>query len=86
MFRHERADDAKKTVKTRLVLEAIVKAEGIAAEDGDVQAKIKELAEKEGKSAEEYEKERGDYIRNDLLMDKLFAFLKANNKQIAKGV
>jgi hypothetical protein len=47
-------------------------------------AKIEEIASKMGKSTEDYKKtiseERMGYIRNQILMDKLLAFLVENNK------
>ena len=79
-------DQATKTVKTRLVLEAIIKAEGLDVSDEDLDAKLEETAKKYGKSLEEFKQNLNEnniaYIKNDLLMDKLVAFLTKNNELI----
>ena len=82
-LRKSKAEEAKRDVKIRLVLEAIVKAENLDVTDAELDAELARIAESAGKSVEEYRKgvdERQlSYIKNDLLMKKLIEFLKANN-------
>ena len=52
-MRKEYEAQASESVKTRLVLEAIVKAEKIEATDAEIEEKIKEMAKNYGKTAEE---------------------------------
>lgn len=82
-LRKSKAEEAKRDVKIRLVLEAIVKAENLDVTDAELDAELARIAESAGKSVEEYRKGVDDrqlsYIKNDLLMKKLIEFLKANN-------
>ena len=82
-LRKSKTEEAKRDVKIRLVLEAIVKAENLDVTDAELDAELARIAESAGKSVEEYRKgvdERQlSYIKNDLLMKKLVEFLKANN-------
>ena len=82
-LRKSKAGEAKRDVKIRLVLEAIVKAENLDVTDAELDAELARIAESAGKSVEEYRKGVDDrqlsYIKNDLLMKKLIEFLKANN-------
>lgn len=75
---------AEKTVKTRLVMEAIVKAENITADEESVEARIAELAGQMGKTVEEVKKNmhpsETDYIKNEVISKNVVEFLKkANN-------
>ncbi|HRU84516.1 MAG TPA: trigger factor, partial [Eubacteriales bacterium] len=76
-------EPAVKAVKSRLVLEAIIKKEGIEPASEEIEAKIAEYAKSSGKTVEEYRKKVSgrefEYIANQVLSDKLMAFLKANN-------
>lgn len=47
-FRKDYEEQAKEAVKSRLVIEAIVKAEKIEADDKDITAKIEEMAKNYG--------------------------------------
>ena len=82
-FFKNRQDTAKQTVKTRLTVEAIVKAEGLKVEDAEAEMRIADLAAKAGKSAADYKKEMDprqmEQIKSELLTDKLLKFLKDNN-------
>ncbi len=82
-FRDSYREQAVKTVKTRLTLEAIIKAENLDITDEEVDAKLSETAAKYGKSLEEFKVNMNEnnlaYIKNDILMDKLVAFLTKNN-------
>ena len=83
-LKKSRLDDAKKTVKTRLVLEAIIKAENITLEKKEVEDAIKKQAEFNGLDVEEFRKNLHDHdlnqIANNIVISKLFEFLKKNNK------
>jgi trigger factor len=82
-LKKSREDDARKTVKTRLVLEEIIKAENIKLEKEDVDAEIEKQAKFSGLSAEEFKKsvdeELLNQIANNLVINKLLTFLKSNN-------
>ncbi len=79
---------AEKSVKTRLVMEAIVKAEEIKFEDADVEAKIEKMATESGRKVEDFKKsikkEQIDYAVNQILSEKLMNILKAENAKTAK--
>lgn len=78
-----RMDDALKTVKTRLVLEAIVKQEGIEVTDKDIEDKFNEHKKGNEKTIDQIRKELGDqqiaYMENGILVNKLIKLLKENN-------
>lgn len=82
-FREQKKDEANRNVKTRLVVEAIVKAEKIEATEEDVNAQLATLAEQVKKDVEEYKKgvseQQMNYIKNDVLMKKFMDFLIENN-------
>ncbi len=81
-LRLSRKEDAEKTVKTRLVLEAIVNAEKLDVTDEDIVNKYNEGKEHK-KSIEDIRKElKGEqlaYLENGILLNKLMTFLKSNN-------
>jgi len=83
-LKKSRVEDAKKTVKTRLVLEAIIQKEKITVTDKDIEEKFNENSKDKKKTIEEIKKTLGqdqlNYFENSLLLNKLMAFLKANNK------
>ena len=85
-FRAQFADQAKSRVLSQLVIEKIVKDEKITATQEEIDAKVEEQAKSVGKSAEEYKKNidprQLDYISNDIVITKLFAFLEENNKMV----
>jgi len=74
---------ATEAVKTRLVMEEIIKQEKLMPTGGDVEQRIKELAESSGKTAAEYRKtlksDALNYIMNDIVSKKLLDFLKKEN-------
>ncbi len=76
-------EQATKAVKTRLVLEAIIKAEKLDVTEEELDAKLTETASKYNKSLEEFKANMNEnnlaYIKNDLLMDKLVEYLTKNN-------
>ncbi len=85
-LRDERREQAKETVKTRLVLEEIVKQEKLDVTDEELDKKLSEMADKYKKSLDEYKKTLGErniaYFKNDILMNKLLKLLTENNKLI----
>ena len=91
-FRKDREEEAKNNVKTRLTVEAIIKAENIEATEKDVDEALEKMAETAKKSLEDYKKgvsaQQINYIKSDILMKKLLDFLAENNvfekKEIAK--
>lgn len=83
-FRSQFTSQAQPRVLQQLVIEKIIKSENITASDEEVDAKIAEQAKSVEKTAEEYKKtidpRQLDYIRNDLVITKMFDFLSANNE------
>ena len=82
-FRNGYRAQAGENVKAQLVIDAIVRAENIKAEESEIEAKLEELAKAAGKTLEEYKKDVTDsqreYLANDIVVNKLFDLLKANN-------
>lgn len=83
-FRAQFTSQAQPRVLQQLVIEKIIKSENITVSDKEVDAKIAEQAKSVEKTAEEYKKtidpRQLDYIKNDLVITKLFDFLSANNE------
>ncbi len=83
-LREERKADALKSVKIRLALQEIMKAEKFDVSDKEVDNYVENMASRMGKSIEEYKKllndERLNHIKNEILMKKLLDFLVENNK------
>ncbi len=75
--------NAEKQVKTQLVVDKIIKDEKIEVTAEEIDAKIKEQATAMGKDFEEYKKNMNErqisYFENNALIEKMFAFLMANN-------
>ncbi len=88
-FRAQFTAQAEPRVLQQLVVEKIIKSEKITATDEEVDAKIAEQAASVEKTAEEYKKNidprQLDYIKNDLVITKLFDFLKKNNELYTEG-
>ncbi len=82
-LRETHTERAAKAVRTRLVLEAIVKQEGIEATEDEVNAKIAEYATQIGKEANEFEAtlepNQKAYFENQAITEKLIAMLKEQN-------
>lgn len=81
-FRKEYEEQAKTSVKSRLVLEAIIKEEKIEATQEAVDTKIKEMAEMYGKKPEELKENENfvKYIEETLKNQKVVEFLVENAK------
>ena len=78
----EYADQAEKTVKTRLVLEAIVKEENIEADQVKVEEKIEEMAKAYGRKAEELKNNEQlvNYIKDTLKTEEAISLIIDNAK------
>jgi len=83
-FRKNYEDQAKKNVTHQLIISHIIKEENIEATDEEVDQKVADQAASVSKETEEYKKgmdpRQFDYIRSDIVITKLFDFLKANNE------
>lgn len=83
-FKKERANDAEKSVKTSLVLEAIVENEKIEVTEDEVNSKVEELATMYSQKAEVIKQMLGNEglvsIKQELLTNKVINFLKENNE------
>ena len=81
-MRKEYEPQAAESVKTRLVLEAIVKAEKIEATDKDVEAKVKEMAANYGRKEDELLNNENlkEYLRNNITTEKAIQFIIDNAK------
>ena len=76
-------DYAERATKTRLVLEALIKEAKLEVTDKDTDAVLKEMAEKENKTLEEYKKDFNEhymaYVRNEAMTRNLMKYLKSSN-------
>ena len=83
-FKKQYEEQAKKNVLSQLIISQIIKDEAIEATEEEVDAKIAEQAKSVEKEFADYKKgmdpRQVDYIRNDIVITKLFDFLKANNE------
>ena len=83
-FRKNYEEQARKNVLSQLIISQIIKDEKIEATEEEVNAKVAEQAASVGKETEEYKKgmdpRQFDYISSDIVITKLFDFLKANNE------
>ena len=83
-FKKNYEEQAKKNVLHQLIISQIIKEENIEATEEEVNAKVAEQAASVGKETEEYKKNMDprqfDYISSDIIITKLFNFLKANNE------
>lgn len=81
-MRKEYEEQAKTSVKSRMVLEAIVKAEKLEASEEEISEKIKEMAENYGKKAEELQdnEQLKNYIKDNMAVEKAIKFVVDNAK------
>ncbi|MDE6104801.1 MAG: hypothetical protein K2G38_03835, partial [Clostridia bacterium] len=88
-FRAQFKEQAQPRVLSQLVIDKIIRTEGIKADDKEVDAKIEEQAKSVGKTLAEYKKNidprQVEYITNDVIITKLFEFLKKNNEMYVEG-
>ena len=84
-YRKGYKDQAKKTVKQQLVIDAIIKAENIVATDDEVKERVTEMYKKQGREVpetvenSETSARQFDYFREDIVINKLFDMLKKEN-------
>lgn len=87
-FRAQYVEQAKSRVIAQLVIAQIVKEQNFKAEQEEIDAKIAEQAASVSKTAEEYKKgmdpRQIEYIANDIVVTKMFDYLKANNELYAE--
>ena len=81
-FRKENEEQAKVSVKTRLTLEAIVKAENIEASEEDVNKKVEEMATMYGRPADELKENEQfiTYVKDSLKNEAVLKFIIDNAK------
>ena len=83
-FRKNYTEQATKNVTSQLIISQIIKNEKIEPTEEEINAKVAEQAASVGKETEEYKKNMDprqfDYIASDIVITKLFNFLKANNE------
>lgn len=81
-FRDEHKKEAEEAVKSRLIIEAVVKAEKIKATDKEVKEKLEEMAKNYGKTADELSKNEAltNYIKGSLETEKAVDFIVKNAK------
>ena len=85
-LRDSRREDAVKTAKTKLVLEAIVRKEKIEVTKEELEAKLDEMAKQRNLDPEQFRKGLNEQFFNriygQMVTDKLLAFLTENNKLV----
>ena len=83
-FRKNYEEQAKKNVLSQLIIAHIIAEEKIVAMEDEVNERIADQAKSVDKDVEEYKKgmdpRQFDYIRSDIIITKLFNFLKENNE------
>ena len=82
-YRKNYREQAEKLVKSQLVIEKVIDTEKLEATDAEVDEKIEEMAKAQGKKASELKKTAGvrqlEYIKNEIVIKKLFDTLKKDN-------
>ena len=81
-IRKEYEPQAIEAIKSRLVLEAVIKAEKIEASEEEVKAKMEEMAKSYGKDVEELSKNENlkNYLEDGIKSEKALEFIVANAK------
>ncbi|MBE5805603.1 MAG: trigger factor [Clostridiales bacterium] len=81
-MRSEYKEQAEKSVKSRLVLEAVIKSENIEASEEQVSEKVKEMAKNYGKAEEELIKNEHllNYIKENMKIEAAIKFIVDNAK------
>ncbi len=82
-LRKDYKEQSENYVKQQLVIENIIETEKIEATEEDVNAKLEEMAKSQGKKVPEIKKNTNprqlDYIKNEIIIKKLFDMLKNSN-------
>ena len=80
-LRESYQEQAKKSVKTRLVFEALIKQEKLEVTDEEYEQKVSSMSETAKKDVEEFKKglpeRQVEYIKNEIVIDKLFKLLRS---------
>ena len=81
-FRKEYEPQAISAIKSRLALEAIIKAENIEATENEIQEKLEEMAKNYGRDVKELEKDESikEYIKQGIQNEKALDLLVENSK------
>ncbi len=83
-FKKNREEDARKNIKTRLVLQKIIADNKISVSNSEMEAKIKSYAEQYGMQVEDMKKSLSQqdylYFQNQAMMEKIISFIKEQNK------
>ena len=81
-FRKEYESQAKEAIKSRLVLEAVIKEEKIEASDEEISEKLKEMAESYGKTEDELKTNENlkNYLKESIKAEKAIEFVVKNAK------
>ena len=85
-MKKEYEPQAIEAIKSRLVLEAIIKAEKIEASEDEIKAKMEEMAKSYGKDVEELSKNENlkNYLAEGIKSEKALEFIVSNAKFTAK--
>ncbi len=82
-YRKEYREQAENLVKSQLVIEKVIETEKIEATEEDVEAKVADMAKTQGKKVPDVKKNMAarqlDYIKNEIIIKKLFDTLKQAN-------
>lgn len=88
-FREQMRPEAEKQLKGSLVLDAIVKAEGIEGEEADVDKRIEDMCNLYGMDVEDMKSritpEERDRMKKDIAIEKALEFVGENAKEVAKS-
>ncbi len=83
-YKNTRKAEAEKALKTRLVMQKLIKDNKISVSDEELKAKLEDFAKQSGKTLEEISSAVSDYekayIEQDILMTKVIDMLKSKNK------
>lgn len=85
-MKKEYEPQAIEAIKSRLVLEAIIKAEKIEASEDEIKAKMEEMAKNYGKKVEEISENENlkKYLKEGIESEKALEFIVSNAKFTAK--
>lgn len=87
-FKAARRPEAEKSVRVRLAVEEIIKAENLTPGEAEIDAAIAKKAETAKKSVEDYKKSHNErtlaHLVNELTMEKVMDFLKSSNELVVK--
>ena len=81
-FRKEYEEQARNSVKSRLIIEEIVKEEKVEASDKEIEEKLKEMAVNYGRTEDELKENEAlkNYIKGSIETEKAIEFIVKNAK------